>query len=116
MSRYPQTAPIADAINAFNIIKAGEHATRAAELAESLWIVQGYAQKITIGDPSPVFGAAELSASDDQSLVALTDELAAFANVPQVFAADRERKVDWKRLFELLLKVAPIILPLLSEE
>ena len=71
---YPATLPLTEATEAFAIIKAGEFATCTPELGYDLWQVQGYVQKILLGDPNApvVFGA---TADEDAAVEAAFDKL-----------------------------------------
>ena len=106
---YPSfTQATAGATLAYQILVGGQSGERKAELAHSLYVVQGYATSRVL----PVaFGATD---NDEDSLCFdnLENALYTAADLPIPMSAQREGRRDWSKLLELVQKLLPIILPL----
>jgi hypothetical protein len=93
---------------AYSILSGGELKTRTNELANAIWTVQGYAQSRLL----PVsFG--DVSDEDSASFDALAAAIAAELMVPVPMHAALEGRRDWSKLIDLIVKLAPVILPLI---
>ncbi len=65
MIAYPQTLPLDAAALVAEIVKKREVTARKAEFAHAGWNVQGYVQKVTLGDPTPIVGEASSESDED---------------------------------------------------
>ena len=111
MTPYPlQSEAVDAALKSGAILTSGAISSQRTELAYYLWIVQGHAQYRLIGDVRPTFGAsAELTEADIAAFNSLYSSLADFAQLPQTYGGFLD-KIDWKKLVELLIKIAPLFL------
>jgi hypothetical protein len=121
MSHYPQT--LADVLpeskRFFEIAKNRQITTRKAEFTHDGWWTAGYGLRATVGDPEAaavMFGATPDSEED----IALAEEACsgmleyAEANgitVPAPkFSAGPVGKINWKKVLEIFLMIAPLFL------
>lgn len=66
---YPTEIPIDCVREIIRIVREGELLTERAAFAQHAWNVQGYLQRVLLGEPQPVIGGA--SPTDDSALAAL---------------------------------------------
>ena len=50
---YPSSLPLGEIQNIVSIVKSGDVLARRSTLALDLWVLQGYAQRLIIGNPAP---------------------------------------------------------------
>jgi hypothetical protein len=67
---YPKEAPIDCIREVARIVRGGRIAAERSALAKHLWSVQGYVQRLTLGEPRPLIGAHE-PCGDATALLAL---------------------------------------------
>ncbi len=96
------------ATSAYSIISGGESKSRAAELANHLWTVQGFAQSRIL----PV-GFGDADDQDSAAFDALGSAIATELGIEQPMSAALEGRRDWSKLLALVEKLLPIILPLI---
>jgi hypothetical protein len=115
---YPSYSEgVSAATKLISIIKGGETAERKAETAKCIYTVEGVALNFAFGDPDAVADIMQAACDDDSAFCDLADTLQAQygSGDHQCFSAagDKERKINWVKLLELLKTLAPIILPLI---
>jgi hypothetical protein len=118
MSHYPSS--LSDVLPefklAFEIAKNRQIAERKAEFSHATWWVGGFGAKQAFGDPVLVFGVGP----DSEEHIAMSEELysgmCAYAEengiaVPTPkFSAGPVGKINWKKLIEIFLLIAPMFL------
>lgn len=109
MYAYPSFSDATSAATlAYSIISGGELKARANELANAVWTVQGFAQSRIL----PV-GFGDASDEDSAAFDALASAIATELNIEQPMNAAVEGRRDWSKLIDLIVKLAPVILPLI---
>lgn len=126
---YPTYAQgIPAATNVITIIKSGEVATRKAELAKGIYIVEGVALSFAVGEPTED-GSPKMFAAANQDTSVFCDmadtiqaELTVNHSDHAMYSAshgcyeasgDGVRKINWAGLLAFLKQWAPVILPLI---
>jgi len=91
---------------------------RKAEVGLHVWNLQGYAQAMILGNPEGPFGESATAAADSaaqveelQLAMSNLDDGRFAANEPVVVGG----RIDWAKLMALVMKLLPIILPLIME-
>ncbi len=126
MSSYPQTLAevLPDARLLFEIGRNREIATRKAEFAHSGWRVAGFGLRQSLGEPDNadnVFGAGADSDDDLQSDEETCSAMLEFAEANGIavpmksYAAGPVGKINWKKLVEIFLMIAPLFLESVPE-
>ena len=71
---YPTVFPIVEIKKVVEIIRGGQISENIAELAHAIWVVQGYAQGMILGDASPLAAPVDVENFD---AVATLEKMAA---------------------------------------
>lgn len=73
MANYPSELPLQHIKNVIKIVASGEIASEKATFAHSLWVIQGFAQNMVLGDPQVVLLSYTPTLTDDQAISILTN-------------------------------------------
>lgn len=52
MTAYPKDLPMAETLGLIQVIRSGKAKENVATVAHGLWVLQGYAMRTTLGDPT----------------------------------------------------------------
>ncbi len=110
-SNYPDAAPIPCIAQTINIIRTGEVSEKKEELFLHLWNIQGYAQKVLLGEPEQ--DVHLLAGNNEQQLVALESALTDMQNTlnAQLFgdASEPQAAMDPATIIALVSLVLKLI-------
>ena len=105
MTPYPADLPVLETRNVINIARSGEIASKKAEFAHDLWVVQGYAQSRLLGETS--FNLSSQSAPETccggncTSAQSVCDPLAEMEKVlAQAEGISAQALIDWKAILK----------------
>jgi hypothetical protein len=83
---YPESLPLDEIKNVVNLVRNGQVKEKVKEFAHDVWIVQGYAQGMIIGNPDVDFSLMSQSAGDAvdalEKLAASEDTMEAQMAIP----------------------------------
>ena len=106
---YPASFPTANVIDLFGLIRSGTVYEHKDAAGKDVWMLQGYGQRVTLGEPGETLALATLSDDDRNHVEALRAEVVAvLADTGAVEASARDGR--WLRL---LLQNLPALLELL---
>lgn len=71
MAAYPTELPLFELRSVLSIIQSGEIGAQKSEFAKNLWWIQGYAQKMILGEGQSLQSAAPVSVTDAQAAEAI---------------------------------------------
>jgi hypothetical protein len=106
MFAYPDSFPLAEGLNVVSIFRKGEVKAKAAVLAHDLWVLQGYAQKAVVGDPSAPAEVPVEPKEPDFKIFSEEDPVAALQKVCDLHSnsdAVAQGLIPWKSILKWAL-------------
>lgn len=113
MAAYPSDFPLAESVEIVQILRKGELAEKKTLFARNLWTLQGYAMKVTLGDPDNP-NAAVLDVSDLNPLNMRPDGFDAVGELEKLNAVlsgvpTAQIQVPWKLLLKWALEELVVV-------
>ena len=105
MVSYPDQLPLDEIKSVINIVKSGTVKENLPTLFHDAWVIQGYAQRMLVGDPD------NFSLASSEHLVAANQEKdpeAGFRQLQLLAEQDgtsAQAAIDWKEILEWLVTV-----------
>lgn len=83
MTKYPDDFPLDNIREIVNIVRSGDIKSQSSVLAYNVWVVQGYGQKMLIGNPDEPISLARVQKVPDADALTILEKVLSDEPAPQ---------------------------------